>query len=226
MNRGLKSATQAHISRRFNAPYILLEKLPRTALPSDIWRMIQRSQTENIVKAELNYHRFERKGQAFLTLSQPEFCQPALKALANASISALPVQASPCEQLTVRDRVRGARGYAEASERNLFEGDGPSARVTQFYRGKCVVISGFPKRFQPGRVKNFLKGFKFIGSEGGRKEVVKVEPPAGIYAISSKFLVRLASVSEAHRLVRHIHMRFYDPETHEGRFRLRAQVVS
>jgi hypothetical protein len=45
------------------------------------------------------------------------------------------------------------------------------------------------------------------------------------FTMAARFLVRLASVSEAHRLVRELHMTYYQPEIHKTNYPLRARVI-
>jgi len=41
----------------------------------------------------------------------------------------------------------------------------------------------------------------------------------------SRFLVQLTSVSEAQRLVREMHMTYFEPETLGNKFMLRARII-
>jgi hypothetical protein len=60
-----------------------------------------------------------------------------------------------------------------AAERSLFFGDGPRGGVLN--EGKNVVLWGLPGRLTPEGLKGLLQNFKLAGTEGGKKEFVKLE---------------------------------------------------
>ncbi|KAH9842587.1 uncharacterized protein C8Q71DRAFT_720094 [Rhodofomes roseus] len=205
--------------------HVRATNVPRTAIPADIKRVCVRHKIENVSHVALDYWRFSPTGQAWLTLTSPTFLPHTVNALNGAVISGKLLQAAardpmPQSQLA---RTRGVKGRLEAAERGIITGSGPDGGRTG--QGKGVVIYGLPGKFGAEAVRTYLKEFKLAASEDGQKEIVKLEVPPSKATLKSRFYVRLASVAEAHRLVRRFHMTFFEPNYYQNKYTIRAQVV-
>jgi len=205
--------------------HIQLRGLPRTALPTDVQRAVVRGRLMGVSDVAIDYHRFVPTGRAFLTLATPDVLDLNLRALENASISSLPIfSVSSPPPAPVPRRTRGAQGRMEAAERGLITGNGPGGGVVN--EGKNVVLWGLPGRLTPEALKGFLHNFKLAGTEGGKKEFAKIEgPDRSGYTRVSKHLIRMSSVSEAHRLVRALHMTYFEPEVYKDKYLIRCRVI-
>jgi len=207
-----------------NRTYIQLRGLPRTALPADIQRAVVRGRLLGVSEVTIDYRRFLPTGGAYLKLATSDPLNFNLTALRNASISSLPITSASSPPPTLfTTRARGTKGRMDAAERGLF-GDGPRGGLLS--EGKNVVLWGLPGRLTPEGLKGLLRNFKLAGTEGGRKEFVKLEGPDGTgYTRVSKHIIRLSSVSEAHRMVRALHMTYFMPDVHKSKYLIRCRVV-
>lgn len=68
--------------------------------------------------------------------------------------------------------MRGARGREEAAQRGLFTGNGPNAGISN--GEKKVTLWGLPGKIEGEGVQNLAKGFKIVGAEAGKPEIVKI----------------------------------------------------
>jgi len=185
-----------------------------------------RGRLTGVSDVAIDYNRFIPTGRAFLTLITPDVLNKNLRALENASISSIPISSVSCPppSSTVPLRTRGAQGRMEAAERGLVTGNGPRGGVVN--DGKNVVLWGLPGRLTPEGLKGLLHNFKLAGTDGGKKEFMKLEiPDRTTYTMVSKHLIRMSSVSEAHRLVRALHMTYFEPEVHKEKYLIRCRVV-
>lgn len=170
--------------------------------------------------------------------------QHALKAMQGAVLSGKTLGATPADDPSEAvTRTRGVKGRLEAAERGLYTGNGPNGMSG---RGKGVVLYGLPGKLTPGGLHTYLRNFKLASAEAGQHEIVKLDTPcvSKLYLASplltgcpvlfcrnirltlkSRFYVRLNSVAEAHRLVRELHMTFFERNIYENKYPLRAQVV-
>jgi hypothetical protein len=122
----------------------------------------------------IDYHRFLPTGRAFLFLRSPELLDRNLRALQNATISSVPITAAAANPpRNIPQRTRGAKGRTEAGERGLVTGNGLQGGILN--AGKNVVLWGLPGRITAEGLKNILQIFKLAGTEGGKKEFVKIE---------------------------------------------------
>jgi len=119
-------------------------------------------------------------------------------------------------------RTRGAKGRTEAALRGVITGNGPQGSILN--PGKNVVLWGFPGKMREDGVEDLLKSWRLAWS-AGVLEVVKMERVEQQFTLVSRFLVRLASASEAHRLVRLLHMTYHEPETRGQKYQVRARVI-
>ena len=119
----------------------------------------------------LDYHRFERTGRAFLTLSQPSVFPKVL-----ASLQQLRYFGHPLAPMTTRPpleprmRSRGLKGREEASERSIVSGNGSQGGITDV--GKSVLLSGLPGKISTHVMRRYLRNYSLMG---GQAEVVKLD---------------------------------------------------
>ncbi|EJD52978.1 hypothetical protein AURDEDRAFT_157540 [Auricularia subglabra TFB-10046 SS5] len=193
--------------------------LPRTATQADVWRLLRRLKVQNVNRVYLHYNRFKPTGAAFAALDSAAAVRPALEQLRGAHLSAFPLSAR-AHTLEEPARVRGVAGREEAVRRGLVTGTGADAGIGE--RGSSVLLSGLPARWFYGDVRRALcDGFDL--REAGDATIVNATPAhTRSPAVTSRWLVRLASVSEAHRFVRKVHRTL----VHEQRdYQIHAQVV-
>jgi len=183
---------------------IQLSNVPPTATPADLRRLITRAQVPGVEQVAIEYFHLEPTGSAYLQLTHPDFLQSNLDALEKVTISGLHPIAEPSYRRTMDLQLQG-HGLSSELDCN----------------GKSVAIWVFPKKMQPARLADFLVGFNFPPGEPYIFQIPMSVP----YTTVSRFLVRLASVSEAHRLVRELHMTQFKPEEHGTRYSLRARVI-
>jgi len=95
------------------------------------------------------------------------------------------------------------------------------------------VIWGLPGRVTPEGLKNLLRDFKLAGTEGKTRSSISSicecsemsnciaiyasthYSPPGPFTKVSKHLVRTSSISEAYRMVRALHMTYFEPAVHK-----------
>ncbi|KAJ7694232.1 hypothetical protein B0H17DRAFT_476579 [Mycena rosella] len=181
---------------------IQLSNLPTTVIPADLRRLVIRGQVQGVEDASIEYHRLQPTGRAYLRLTHEDFF-PNLDALEMVSVSGVhPI----------------AEASAETPSPDESGGHGLSSELG--CDGKDVVIWGLPRQLREEAVdRHLLGGFSMFPGEF----LFKL-PPVG-FSLYSRFRVRLVSVSEAHRLVRKVHMTNYNPEVLGPKYQLRAQVV-
>jgi len=205
--------------------YIQLRGLPRTALPADVQRAVKRQGAKGIKEVTINYERFSPTGGAYLTLTSPDVLNHNLKNLTDTTIASLPITAAsspPPERIPLRGR--GERGRMHAAERAIVFGNGPRAGMLS--GGKNVVLWGFPGKLAATALQGYLQNFKLAGTEGGKKEFTRIQL-SNPYQFSrvAKYLVRMSSEAEAHRMVRVLHMTYFEPEVHNQKYLIRARII-
>jgi len=156
-------------------------------------------------------------GQAYILYgTQPE----ALKAnrkLLNAKIMGHILDVSLVDT-PQQPRLRGTAGREEALQRGEDFGSGPDAGLKE--RGTSVCIWGLPGKLTAPGLRKYLVGFDL------RMDVEY--PIAKLHtddSLTSRFLVRLTSVAEAHRLVRFYHMKHFSPASWGDRYKIHARVI-
>ncbi|KAI0093910.1 hypothetical protein BDY19DRAFT_284731 [Irpex rosettiformis] len=193
--------------------HIQLHNVPKTAQPGDIWRLCTRAKLENV-----------ESGNAWVTLTNASFSDSTLKKFHEGHyIGASEISASMNARKDAEflRRGRGEKGREDAANRGVL-GSGPSARISGGEKNVC--LSGLPDYTTVDVVKRILKSFKFTSS--GEKEVVKLEQATRQYTNSTgRFLVRLASSSEAHRLVRKLHETDFNEINKNRQWRIKAHIV-
>ncbi|CAL1704483.1 unnamed protein product [Somion occarium] len=204
--------------------HIKLYNLPRTAIPADLRRLCAKNNLSNTEKFNLLYERFKPTGKGFVSFTSPEFTPNAVKTLQHAMVggSRVEVELVSPNGMNQPGRTRGARGKAQAVERGLFLGDGPDAGLTR--AGTNVLLTGLPGKSTADIIKQYVRTFKLAGYED-KGDVIKVDLPVSRMAVTASFVVRLASMSEAHRLVRRLHMTFYRSDLFFEKYPLKAHVI-
>ncbi|TDL24812.1 hypothetical protein BD410DRAFT_62505 [Rickenella mellea] len=219
-------------SRRISSEvgkHVQLNNVPRSALPSDLRRLIRQAKLEHVASVQLQYHRFMPDGRAIVTLTHPKFFHHAIDALTNSTISAVRIEPrqkpATLEEMTP-NRLRGARGRAEAAERGILDGTGPGAGISA--KGKEVVMWGLPGRLATSALVSYLQSKKLVREDAHGQpayEVLKIGLPPRGAAQGSKHVVRLPSIADAHRLVRRLHMTYFQQESWGKRYQIQARVV-
>ncbi|KAK7693396.1 hypothetical protein QCA50_002964 [Cerrena zonata] len=206
--------------------YMKLSNVPRSTTPADLRRFCAKNKIENTESFILNYERFRPTGTAFISFTKPDFTPNALKVLHGNTLGGSRIEAELVRPHDFNSggftRTRGIKGRAEAAERGLFDGTGPNAGLTR--NGANVLITGLPGKSTVDIIRTFVRSYKPAGFED-KGDVIKVELPHMRMAVTASFVVRLASVSEAHRLVRNLHMVYYRSDLFHEKYPLRAHVI-
>ncbi|KAG2367472.1 hypothetical protein BDR07DRAFT_1350959 [Suillus spraguei] len=213
-----KSATVQRMIPRLvdeGRTHIQLRELPRSAILTDLRRLCIRSQLLGVTDVAVDYHRFLPTGRAYLTLAHTEHLHKNLHALDNASVGSLPIQAVSAPP------PRSGHGQLDrtGTQRKIFSGNGPHGGISS--RMKHVVIWGLPGQIPGEVVENYLRDFRLDNID----DMVFTYSTANMSSFYSRYLVRPTSTAEAHRLVRQLHMSYFQPERWGRRYQLRARVV-
>ncbi|GLB35418.1 hypothetical protein LshimejAT787_0209830 [Lyophyllum shimeji] len=210
--------TQAESRQR----HIALSGLPNLTTSGDIRRAIT-GKLQGIADVELDYFRFRPSGKALITLTRHEFLRDNLRALERLTICGIPIKAQAVDfQEGGLPRTRGSKGRAEASARGAIQGNGPRGNFPNTERN--VVIWGLPGKLDPQELEEKLRDFKLARTQKGHATIVKLDIPEDRFTMFSRFVVTMASVSEARRLVRQLHMTEW-PNAKKKAL-IRAQVLS
>ncbi|KAG1782704.1 hypothetical protein EV702DRAFT_960473, partial [Suillus placidus] len=200
--------------------HIQLRELPRSALLTDLRRLCIRNHLLGVTDVAIDYHRFLPTGRAYLTLAHTEHLHTNMQALDKASVGSLPIQAVSAPP----PRSGHGRPDRTGTQRKVFSGNGPHGGISS--RMKHVVIWGLPGKIFEEAVENYLRERDFrLDNINGKSGAVKVELATNTFSLYSRYLVRPTSTAEAHRLVRQLHMTYYEPEHWGRRYQLRARVV-
>ncbi|TIB38201.1 hypothetical protein E3P86_01766 [Wallemia ichthyophaga] len=70
--------------------------------------------------------------------------------------------------------------------------------------GQIVVLSGLPAKINSFDIQSYLKPYYLDNSPNSSDPITNIRIPSDKFSSTSKWLVRLNSVSEAHRLVRNL----------------------
>ncbi|KAJ7905356.1 hypothetical protein B0H14DRAFT_2327192, partial [Mycena olivaceomarginata] len=187
---------------------VQLSNVPPTATPADLRRLIYRSQVQGVEDVSIEYRHLSPTGRAYVKLTHSDFLQPSLDALESVTISGVHTIAEPSDRPPLAAQL---------------EGNGLSSELDS--NGRYVAVWGLPKAVGPETLDAILGGrFTF---PPGEAYIFKMPHPDtnNNFTMAARFLVRLASVSEAHRLVRELHMTYYQPEIHKTNYPLRARVI-
>ncbi|KAF7363324.1 hypothetical protein MSAN_00987800 [Mycena sanguinolenta] len=193
-----------------HATQVQLSNVPSTATPADLRRLVSRAQVQGVEDVAIDYQNLTPTGRAYLQLTHPDFLLPCLDVLEKFTIS-------------------GVHPIAEPSNRPQnsaqLEGNGLSTELDS--NGRHVALWGFPRAFNEYQLDTQVLAGRF-SFPPGEPYIFKMLPRPNItrsFTMFSRFLVRLSSVSEAHRLVRELHMTYYWPEEHKTKYPIRARVI-
>ncbi|KAF8803490.1 hypothetical protein BYT27DRAFT_6726275 [Phlegmacium glaucopus] len=197
------SATLSHAS------HILLKGVPTTATSGDLRRAVMLAGVQGITEVSLIYRRFAPTGEALLTMAVPDYAQDALRAANKITFTGSEeISASlTIDSRFSRQRSRGVQGRADALNRGLL-GSGPSAG---FPSRKTVTVSGVPGRATVHNIRQLVQEFQLADDE--TNSVLQAPLPENKFSMYTRFVVVLASESEAQRLVRKFHLTPFKNQT-------------
>lgn len=122
----------------------------------------------------LDYYRFIPTGRAYLALASSDYLDSNLQALKNATVSSIPISAASSDTpANIPRRTRGIQGMQEAVDRGVITGNGARGGLSS--EGQNVVLWGLPGKMTSDGLKTFLHSFRLAGSEGGKKEIIRLE---------------------------------------------------
>ncbi|KAF8162936.1 hypothetical protein B0H34DRAFT_693481 [Crassisporium funariophilum] len=188
-----------------NATHILLNGVTRTATRGDVRRAVMAAGMKGVADVSILYQHFRPAGKALLTMSLPDYTRDAIRDAErltmgdNHGITAEPT----ADPRFMPQRHRGVKGRADATNRGML-GSGPSAG---FVSGKTVTLYGLPGKALKRDVSRMVQGFELAGTE--ETSVLQAPIPERKFSMYSRFVVLLASESEAERLVRKLHLTPY-----------------
>jgi len=231
--------------QRQRAPtnWVALWDVPKTALHNDVRRAVGRAGVDQKYDVYLDYFRFQRNGQAYLRFSSPEDVNAAMQRIGGRGRFQITAQDIICAPVPQPDslvrRQRGIQGRAIAAQKGKTLGNGPDAGTSS--RGRDVVLYGLPGKIEAEDVFAALTGFEInsksrettdIGNEGDADELDEdehtqavIKLPQSGRSLTSRHLVRLANTSEAHRLVRKLHMTYWEENIWGTKYMCRARVI-
>ncbi|KAJ7273579.1 hypothetical protein B0H12DRAFT_1090075 [Mycena haematopus] len=192
------------------ATQIVLSNIPPTATPADLRRLVHRAQVQGVEDVAIDYDNLTPTGRAYLQLTHPDFLLPSLDILEKFTISGVHPIAEPSDRLPMSAQL---------------EGNGLSSELDS--NGRYAVVWGLPKAVSPPQLDRQLLAGRY-NFPLGEPYIFKMPPRSNTprsFTRFGRFLVRLASVSEAHRLVREVHMTYYWPEELKTEYLLRARVI-
>ncbi|KAF9533454.1 hypothetical protein CPB83DRAFT_902843 [Crepidotus variabilis] len=200
MSRMVRAAFQAQETSK----HILLRNLPRTSTPGDVRRALLRDGVQGVEKIEINYSHFRPTGKALLTMTTSKNSLSALTYFDRHGIrlAGVPVHAEAVYN-TTSALVMGSG----------LEGDGPTAGHES---GKTVTLSGLSGKKRLKDIWDMLEGFDV-------KQVLFSRLPPNKFSLFSRWIVKVNSESEAHRIVRKFHMT-KSHGRHDG-VRVRAEIL-
>ncbi|KAH7889460.1 hypothetical protein F5I97DRAFT_535793 [Phlebopus sp. FC_14] len=218
--------------------HICLTHLPRSALPSDIRRLIRREKLVGVEDGtyvlqfglwldcsavQLDLYRFISNRRAYLTLTHPDFLKQNIAKLDRASIGGYLINANPCgpPPATIV-KSRGVKGREAAARRGAMTGTGPSGCIPS--NGRYVCVWGFPPKATAESVKELL-AIHDINGLGDKPEIYKIPLPDKNFSLYSRHLIRTPSISYSYLIVRRLNMTFFQPDIFGAKFQLRATVV-
>ncbi|KAA1469535.1 hypothetical protein DENSPDRAFT_870399 [Dentipellis sp. KUC8613] len=218
MSTPLVNAAKA--ATKGNSPlHIRLSGLPQTTTPADIQRLLRRHKVEHVSDVGLDYRRFWPTGRAYVSLASQESQRFALKAMRNVTFFTKTVTSSetPAPE-GPPPRTRGVKGREFAATRGVVTGSGERGGIWETERS--VILAGLPGKINVNEVRGMLKGYKLAS---GTSQIVKLDRIED--SVCSRVLVRLNSVSEAHRLVRNIHMTYMNQSHLGSEYLVHARIV-
>ncbi|KAI0035047.1 hypothetical protein K488DRAFT_44104 [Vararia minispora EC-137] len=205
-----------------SAKHIALNGLPRAVTPADIRRILgSRHVGGHVYQVSLDYRQLLPTNKAYLTIDEQENYSRVFSALQQFPLLGHTITAAstptPNETPT---RMRGIEGRELAQGRGLeITGTGPQGGVVEV--GRSVCLMGFPSRTKIDTLRSFLRGYKLVAGSSDITQIRSQSRGQG----PARWLIRLESQSEAQRLVRNLHMTYFEPAFHSSRFLVQARVV-
>ncbi|TFK54950.1 hypothetical protein OE88DRAFT_1805361 [Heliocybe sulcata] len=141
--------------------YIQLRGLPKTAVPLDIIRLLIRNLVDHTHGVALEYNKFRPTGRAYVRFLSPDIVSKAVRRINLATMTSLPLTATPVPSVEFTTRIRGAKGLEEAAERGIITGDGANAGLPISSMGVSVVVTGLPLAMGVDQVRAYFEGFEF-----------------------------------------------------------------
>ncbi|EIM20815.1 hypothetical protein WALSEDRAFT_69496 [Wallemia mellicola CBS 633.66] len=179
-----------------------LTNIPSTATLNDIKRLIARSAKTNPLSADSNFQ------VAFYTSKFPNDTHRA-----NVKFTNNQVRESFKRSLRVFDRLSLSTSQLKCTEitKDKDELNGLTHYQPSSHPGQTVLITGLPGRLIQHDIQNWLRSYHVDQSSNSSQEpITSLHIPSDKFNGTSKWLVRLNSISEAHRLVRNLHQTNWD----------------
>ncbi|CCA66924.1 hypothetical protein PIIN_00763 [Serendipita indica DSM 11827] len=186
--RNLLQKAAREIGTRHRA--LRLEGVPHWVTPGDIRRMAERAGAIGIRDAYIESEKGIQTGTAFVEFEAPSLTRKAADLLKNAQISGIPI--------TIAGYVHArSPKFHKRTRIDPLKPIAPTAPAT-------AVIYGIPKSFKLKDVRAFLHEYKFATFGTPEEAYERVFVSSGEM---TRWAIRLQSMSDAWRLVRHLHMR-------------------
>lgn len=127
------------------------------------------------VVVAVDYNRFTPTGSAWVYLTNSAFSRPAIQSINGSVLAGHEVSAHQAEDDTedLPLRIRGVKGRAEAADRGIITGNGPSGGLLG--GSSNVVLYGLPGKMSTEATGYYLKSFKLAGASPESKDIVKVD---------------------------------------------------
>ncbi|KAG6874059.1 hypothetical protein C0995_006916 [Termitomyces sp. Mi166 len=189
---------------------ITLYEVPRLITPSDIRRAIA-GKVEDVMNVQLDYKGFRPSGKVVITIGNTEHLAKSLRAIKSLTVCGMETRA-------VAQYGPDPTGVKRLANKSV-DGNGLNGNYPNLERN--VVLWGLPGKATIDNVATALSNFK-TEKKYGKPVIVKLEKPEGKFTIFSRFVVTMASISEARRLARAWHMTPWNPNSTDL---IRAQVL-
>ncbi|EJU05766.1 hypothetical protein DACRYDRAFT_20149 [Dacryopinax primogenitus] len=232
------SAAQPPRRQQTASNWMRLLEVPTTALHSDIRQALSRSGVTGRFDVYLEYYRFLRRDSAYIKFENKIDAKTANEKIGGRGkfqISGHDVVAIAANQPSNVPGIDRSLSLDFGPRGTFTTGSGPDAGL--FSRGTSVCLYGLPGRIQAEDVEAALRGFA-LRKPTRREQVVDDDPQAAEEhlpsvnklahngrSLTSRHLVQLENISEAHRLVRQLHMTYWDEHTWGTKYICRARVV-
>ncbi|KIM29017.1 hypothetical protein M408DRAFT_329056 [Serendipita vermifera MAFF 305830] len=172
-----------------------LDGIPHWVTPDDVRRMAERAKAEGILDVRLHSQDGLPTGKASIEFATSLQTKRAASLLNNAQISAVPITVTGFEHGAHKPFSRRGKmdPAAFGSRLGLAGANAPAT----------TVIYGFPRKFTVVDVRTFLEDYRLTTWGIAREAFV----PLMNSNWQARWAVHLDSLSDAHRLARHLHMK-------------------
>ncbi|KAL1921589.1 uncharacterized protein VTP21DRAFT_11305 [Calcarisporiella thermophila] len=202
-----KDVARATGKKQTSTRFVMLHRLPFTTIRDDVERLwrdceIRDSDVLDVVFSRNQY--FQPTGMAIIEFTEEPLAARFLlncqkKFLGGVQISSS-IIADPAKILSQHSRPE----LGAAS-------------------GRAVVLRGLPGRLGEDEVREWVDRVGFTPMESTEPGVIKLQNPAK--ALTSKFLIKLGSESDAYRMVRKVHNTRFMSRVYGSDYTIRASVV-